>query len=259
VAVSDFLRNELRRNNIDDRGGAMISTINCVVAAKSPGPKQWHNAYWTPAGGQMVYGQALDGGVLRSLSVNLDIVAHEIFHGVTDRTARLEYAVQSGAMNESYSDIFGVLVSNLGRRDPRKPSWDWEVGEGVLPGGLPLRDLSDPTRFGQPDHLRDFVVRPNTQAGDWGGVHKNSGIHNKAAFNLLTAETAAGKLALTPREVAAVFYLALTQRLSRTSQFLDSRVGVVVSARTLFRARPPAERARKIAAIEASFDAVGIR
>ena len=256
VAVSDFLRTELRRNNIDDRGGAMVSTINCVVASKSPGPKQWHNAFWIPSGAQMVYGQALAGGQLRSLCINLDVVAHEIFHGVTDRTARLEYALQSGALNESYSDIFGVIVSNQGKPDPR--DWDWEIGEGLLPGGQPLRDMSDPPRFNQPDHMRDFAVRPNTRSGDWGGVHKNSGIHNKAAFHMLTHEAEPGRLALTPREVGAVFYLALTQRLSRTSQFADSRLGVITSARTFFRALPPSGQAEKVAAIEAGFEAVGI-
>jgi Zn-dependent metalloprotease len=190
------------------------------------------------------------------LAINLDIVAHEMFHGVTDATARLEYARQSGALNESYSDIFGVIVTNSDNPDTTK--WNWEVGEGVLPGGRPLRDLSDPPRFDQPDHMDDFQVRPNTLGGDWGGVHINSGIHNKAAYNMLTAEADPRRLALTPLEVAAAFYLALTQRLSRTSQFSDSRRGVAASVLTLFRALPPAELAQKIGAVEASFDAVGI-
>jgi Zn-dependent metalloprotease len=256
VAVSEFLRTALRRNNIDDRGSAIVSTINCVVASASPGPQEWHNAFWTPDRRQMVYGQALENGGLRSLAINLDIVAHEMFHGVTDATARLEYARQSGALNESYSDIFGVIVTNSDNPDTTK--WNWEVGEGVLPGGRPLRDLSDPPRFDQPDHMDDFQVRPNTLGGDWGGVHINSGIHNKAAYNMLTAEADPRRLALTPLEVAAAFYLALTQRLSRTSQFSDSRRGVVASVLTLFRALPPAELAQKIGAVEASFDAVGI-
>jgi Zn-dependent metalloprotease len=256
VAVSVFLRTVLRRNNIDDRGGAIISTINCVVASSSPGPNEWHNAFWTPDRLQMVYGQALDNGVLRSLAINLDIVAHEMFHGVTDATARLEYARQSGALNESYSDIFGVIVTNCDEPDTSR--WNWQVGEGILPGGEPLRDLSDPPQFNQPEHMDDYRALPNTLNGDWGGVHINSGIHNKAAYNLLTAVAEPGQLALTPLEVAAVFYLALTQRLSRTSQFSDSRRSVVASALTLFRARPPAEQAQKIGAIEASFDAVGI-
>jgi Zn-dependent metalloprotease len=254
VAVSDFLRTVLRRDNIDGRGGAMISTINCVVAEDSPGPKQWINAFWD--GQQMVYGQVLRGDELRSLSAGIDVVAHEMAHGITDHTSRLEYRFQSGALNESYSDIFGTIVANLGADDPR--SWDWLLGENLLVGDKPFRDLSDPARFRQPAHMDQFQVLPDTRAGDHGGVHINSGIHNKAAFNLFTAENNDGTLALSPAEVAAVFYLALTQRLSRTSQFRDSRRAVVASAQTLFRTLPADQLAQKVAAVEGAFDAVGI-
>jgi Zn-dependent metalloprotease len=254
VAVSDFLRAVLQRDNIDGSGGAMMSTINCVVGDNSPGPKQWHNAFWD--GRQMVYGQVLRGDELRSLSANIDVVAHEMFHGVTDRTSRLEYAFQPGALNESYSDIFGTIVANSGNDDPR--SWDWLLGERLLVDDQPFRDLSDPARFGQPAHMDDFQSLPNTRAGDWGGVHVNSGIHNKAAFNLLTTEDDDGTLTLSPAEAAAAFYLTLTQRLSRTSQFADSRRHMVASARTLFRALPADQQARKVAAVEAAFQAVGI-
>ena len=254
VAVSDFMRTVLLRNNIDNQGGVMVSTINCVVADASPGPKQWVNAFWNNR--QMVYGQVLRGNELRSLSANIDVVAHEMFHGVTDRTSRLEYAFQPGALNESYSDIFGTIIANHGNDDPR--GWDWLLGDKLLPGDKPFRDLSDPPRFNQPDHMDNFRLLPNTRAGDWGGVHINSGIHNKATFNLLTTENDDGTLTLSPAEVAAVFYLALTQRLSRTSQFADSRRAVVASARTLFRALPADQRDRKIGAVEAAFQAVGI-
>ncbi|TCO43638.1 bacillolysin/neutral peptidase B [Kribbella antiqua] len=255
VAVSEFLRTVLLRDNIDGRGGAMISTINCVVEEDSTGPQEWVNAFWNRR--QMVYGQVRrTDGLLRSLSANVDVVAHEMFHGVTDHTARLEYAFQSGALNESYSDIFGTAVANAGKDDPRE--WDWLLGEKLKKDDRPFRDLSDPPRFGQPDHMDGFLVLPFTRKGDWGGVHKNSGIHNKVAFLMFTTEDGNGDLVLTPVEVVAVFYLALSQRLSRTSQFIDSRRAVVASARSLFRGLDPDERARKIAAIERAFDAVGI-
>ncbi len=255
VAVAEFMRTVLLRNNIDNRGSPMISSINCVVVAESDRPKEWLNAFWSPDLRQMVYGQAIDGDGLRSLSVNIDIVAHEMFHGVTDSTSRLEYARQPGALNESYSDIFGIIVSNLDRPDPRV--WDWELGEGLLDGGRPFRDLANPARFGQPAHMNEFKVLPNTRRGDWGGVHVNSGIHNKAAQNMLVA-TSSRRLVFTPAEVAAVFYVALTQHLSRTSQFSDSRRAVVTSARTLFRRDPARTRNRKVQAIEKAFTAVGI-
>jgi Zn-dependent metalloprotease len=256
VAVADFLNDVLLRNNIDDEGGALVSTINCVVESDSPGPQQWVNAFWSPVSRQMVYGQVMHEDGLRSLSANLDVVAHEIFHGVTDVTARLEYANQPGALNESYSDIFGIIITNLGNDDPR--TWDWQLGERLLPGNVPFRDLEDPTRHNQPAHMDDFMVLPNTQAGDWGGVHINSGIHNKAAHLMLTAEDADGDLVLTPSEVAAVLYLALSQRLSMTSQFSDSRRAVVASARTYFRGLPSDQLEAKVAAFTDAFDAVGI-
>ncbi|HET8621121.1 MAG TPA: M4 family metallopeptidase [Acidimicrobiales bacterium] len=256
VAVADFLNDVLLRNNIDDAGGALVSTINCVVEADSPGPQQWVNAFWSPVSRQMVYGQVLHADGLRSLSCNLDVVAHEIFHGVTDVTARLEYADQPGALNESYSDIFGIIITNLDEPDPRR--WDWKLGERLLPGDVPFRDLEDPTRHGQPAHMDDFMVLPNTQAGDWGGVHINSGIPNKAAHLMLTAEDGVGDLVLTPQEVAAVLYLALTQRLSMTSQFSDSRRAVEASARTYFRSLAPDEMEAKVGAFTGAFDAVGI-
>ena len=256
AAVADFMRTVLMRNNIDNQGGTMTSTINCVVQRFSPGPKQWKNAFWSPRLRQMVYGQVLRDDGLRSLAANVDVVAHEMFHGVTDSTSKLEYVSQSGALNESYSDIFGTIVANRGNDDPR--SWDWQVGEKLLPGDRPLRDLSDPTLFGQPAHMDDFRVLAEDEHHDWGGVHVNSGIPNKAAFNLLTAQGTDGTLAVTAAEAAAIFYLALTQRLSRTSQFIDSRRAVVASARTLFRNLTPSEQAKKLSAVERSFQSVGI-
>jgi Zn-dependent metalloprotease len=257
VAVSDYLRTVLQRDNIDGKGGAMISTINCVVASpNNPGPKQWVNAFWSHEVNQMVYGQVMHGDVLRSLSSNQDVVGHEMFHGVTDHTARLEYVSQSGAMNESFSDIFGTVIANRDKPDPRR--WDWQIGEDLLPDDRPFRDMSDPPRFGDPGTMADYQDLPETLAGDWGGVHTNSGIHNKMAYDMFTAEDAHGDLALTPAEVAAVFYVTLTQRLSRTSQFIDSRRGAISTARSLFRTLPADQRDAKVQAVAAAYTAVGI-
>ena len=255
ATVAEFLRQVLRRNNIDNNGGPMNSSINCVAASEAEGDNQWRNAFWN--GDQMVYGQILYKGSLLSICVALDIVAHEMFHGVTDATARLEYALQSGALNESYSDIFGVIVANLAK--PDIDSWNWKIGENLDTGGKPFRDMSHPARLGQPAHMRHFKRLPNTENGDWGGVHVNSGIHNKAAYLMLTAKVRGGASALTPQEVAAIFYLALTQRLSRTSHFADSRRAVVDSALTLFRKMPVAVQRAKLAAVDDAFDAVGIK
>jgi Zn-dependent metalloprotease len=251
--VSTFLRNVLKRNNIDNEGGMMSSSINCVDNSESPDGEEWLNAFWN--GEQMVYGQRHDGSSFLSMSVALDVVGHEMFHGVTDKTSRLEYVFQSGALNESYSDIFGIIIANQPNPDPR--TWKWQIGAGLLPSGEPFRDMSNPPLRGQPAHMRDFKVLPNTRNGDHGGVHTNSGIHNKAAFNILTSENN-GALVFKPEEVAAFFYLAVTQRLSRTSQFANSRTAVLDSARTLFRNLAAAALDEKISAIEGGFTAVGI-
>jgi Zn-dependent metalloprotease len=253
AVVSTFLRTVLKRNNIDNQGGVMRSSINCVVVRDSPGGNVWINAFWN--GRQMVYGQRRNGSGFLSMAIALDVVGHEMFHGVTDMTSRLEYAFQSGALNESYSDIFGIIIANQPNPDPR--NWNWKLGAGLLANGKPFRDMSAPKLHGQPDHMRNFQNLPNTREGDNGGVHINSGIHNKAAFNILTAEKN-GALVFTPGEVAAFFYIALTQRLSRTSQFTDSRTAVLDSARSLFRNLPPAGLNDRISAIQTGFSKVGI-
>jgi len=110
--VADFLERVLMRKGIDDEGGPLISSINCV---RRSGAQEWRNAAWIST--QMIYGQRLVDGKLRSYAVARDVVAHEIFHGVTENTARLDYFSESGALNESYSDIFGILISNAGNPD----------------------------------------------------------------------------------------------------------------------------------------------
>ncbi len=253
--VSRFMRTTLMRNNIDSVGGRMASTINCIVVSESVGGlgKEWINAYWD--GTQMVYGLRLNGTKVISMSAALDVVAHEQMHGVTDKTSRLEYRIQSGALNESYSDIFGVIINNFVK--PDQSTWNWEIGSGLLPSGRPFRNFANPPAEGQPDHMRDFVVLPDTPRGDHGGVHTNSGIHNKAAHSVLTAAKTGGFL-FSPKEVAIIFYLALTQHLSRTSQFADSRRSVIQSARTVFRNLSQAQLSMRITAIEDAFTNVGI-
>ena len=101
--VARFLRQTLMRNNIDNAGGRMVSSVNCVIKARAqpPGSQQWFNAFWDPDRRQMVYGQVAFNGALRTIAANLDVVAHEMFHGVTNDTSRLEYKNMSGALNES--------------------------------------------------------------------------------------------------------------------------------------------------------------
>jgi len=237
----------LMRDGLDNQGGCIISSVNCLSFGEPQG-QEWENAARIP--GQMIYGQRLVNGKLVSYAATKDVVAHELLHGLTDHTARLEYRFVSGALNESYSDIFGIIVSNFD--EPNLDNWNWEMGEELT--GIPLRDMSVPRSHGQPDHMNDFVRL--LEDVDHGGVHINTGIHNKAAFNLLTAKDEGGTHLFDAVSMARMFYLALTQDLSRTSGFLDSRRGVLNRAATLFRNDP--RRDEKLSAIATAFDDVGI-
>jgi Zn-dependent metalloprotease len=256
AAVVTYLRTVLKRNNIDNKGGRVISSVNCVVKTDEDpaGSKVYPNAFWN--GTQMIYGQSLFGKQLRSLAASLDIVAHELFHGVTAATARLIYQDEPGALNESYSDIFGTLISNAGQPDIGQ--WNWEIGDGLSTHQKAYRDMSDPPRFRQPKLMKSYKVTPVTLAGDFGSVHDNCGIHNFAAYTIMTTRAGDGYL-FKPEELAAMFYVALTQQLSRVSTFSDSRRGVVIAARSLFRKLPQADIDARAAAVAAGFDAAGIK
>lgn len=151
----------------------MIEEVQLSLAHvnKFQGSDNRNNAAWI--GDKMIYGDG-DGRTFTALSGANDVVAHEITHGVTQETANLNYRNQSGALNESFSDVFGYFVDDE----------DFLMGEDVYtPGqnGDALRSMSNPERFGQPSHMDDYV---NTQS-DNGGVHTNSGIPNKAAYNTI--------------------------------------------------------------------------
>jgi Zn-dependent metalloprotease len=257
AVVVTFLRDVLKRNNVDNMGGPIVSTVNCVVKRfeKRPrGSRVWPNAFWN--GTQMLYGQVPFDGRLKSLASSLAVVAHELFHGVTGHTARLVYQGETGALNESYSDIFGTIISNHAEPDIAK--WDWLIGDGISSDIEALRDMRDPTRCGQPKLMKDFKTLPLKRKTDEGGVHANSGIHNFAAFNVMSA-TNGRAFVFKPAELAAMFYVALTQQLSRQSTFADSRRGVVLATRSLFRKLPQKQIDARVAAVEAGFDAAGIK
>jgi thermolysin len=165
--VYDFYKATLGRKGIDDKDSRIQNVVHWDVALD--------NAFYSFENGILHYG---DGAtVLFPLSKALDIVAHEYTHGVTFFTSNLRYENQAGALNESISDIFGVIVKHAHRPDP---ATDWLVGDAVVRGGGAIRDMANP-RVGklgsQPSHMKEFV---NTQQ-DNGGVHMNSGIPNKAA------------------------------------------------------------------------------
>jgi Zn-dependent metalloprotease len=200
----------------------------------------------------MVYGQVDFNGTLRSLASNLDVVAHEMFHGVTVATCNLQYQDQSGALDESYADIFGTIISNF--HIPNIDKWNWQCGDATSTSEKAFRDMSDPTLFKQPKHMQHYLQTSK----DYGGVHTNSGIHNFAAYCIMTSKDDAGNFLFTPTELAALFYLSLTQHLNAQSQFNESRTGVIQWARSLFSNLPADALEARVKAIENGFSAAGI-
>jgi len=250
--VFDFYNDTLKRDGVDDKGMELVSVVNCTY--KPPGTQSWKNAVWYKQ--QMWYGQVSNAaGGFDSYSRYLDVIAHELTHGVTETTAGLKYLNESGALNESFSDIFGIMVKNLNGPHPGDPDlWDWELGAGLSASGGPLRDLSDPTRTGDPDHMTKYQHKPSWDDG--GGVHTNSNIHNKAAFNVLTAKDANGSHHFAPTQAALLYYLTLT-RLSAFATFSDVLATMQNVIRT-FWAGQSATAQEKVDAVVAAYASVGI-
>ena len=217
----DFYREVLNRNSIDDQGMRLDSTVHYSV--------DMDNAFWD--GTQMVYGDG-DGEIFERFTAAIDVIGHEMTHGVTQFTADLEYRDQSGALNESNSDVFGSLVKQWSLKQAVDEA-DWLIGQGLLMpsvNGVALRSMKAPgTAFDdpvlgkdpQPDHMSKFV----RTTADRGGVHINSGIPNLAFY--LTAEAIGG---YAWEDAGVIWYRALTERLRRDSQFEDAAEATIAVA-----------------------------
>jgi bacillolysin/neutral peptidase B len=257
--VFDFFNSVLIRRGIDDKGMELVNVVNVSSQADQP-PPEWHNAVWFKK--RMWYGRARGRSAsFESFARHLDIIAHELTHGVTETTSDLIYRDESGALNESFSDIFGVIIKNWELKGPDSDpdSWDWDIGVGLGSRGRPLRNMKNPRLTGDPDHMRDFV--PLDPEDDFGGVHTYSNIHNKAAYNLLTARTPGrargtkGPLVFRPREVARLYYFTL-QRLDRVATFEDVLETMFDVVKTVY--PDPAEQSAKRAALTEAYRKVGI-
>jgi Zn-dependent metalloprotease len=178
-----FYKEVFDRNSIDGQGMRLNGYVHFG--------QKYNNAFWD--GEEMIFG---DGDQLRfgDFTKSLDVIAHELTHGVTEKTAGLIYHNQPGALNESISDVFGSLVKqwSLGQDADQA---DWLIGTEVFSpdiGGDALRSMKAPgTAYKnnpllgsdpQPDHMNKFVHLPDDDDNDHGGVHYNSGIPNKAFY-----------------------------------------------------------------------------
>lgn len=234
----DYYKEVHNRNSYDGNGAQLISTVHYG--------RSYNNAFWN--GSQMVYGDG-DGVQFTSLSGGLDVIAHELTHAVTDTTADLIYQNESGAINESMSDIFGTIVEYHANNNP-----DWQIGEDIYtPGtaGDALRSMADPTLNGDPDHYS----KRYTGTGDNGGVHINSGISNKAAYLLANGGTHYGVsvTGIGNAKTADIFYRTLTQYLTPSSNYSHYRISTIQAATDLYGAA-----SSEVASVKAAFTAVGV-
>jgi Zn-dependent metalloprotease len=256
TVVFDFYNDILKRNGIDDKGMKLISVVNVYNGAGALPPPRWANAVW--AAGKMWYGQdftAASPANPVSFARCLDVIGHELTHGVTETTSALVYRDLPGALNESFSDVFGIIIANWSPGAPNPVnSWNWQIGAGIGRGGGPIRDFANPAATGQPVHMSQYVKLPQSQ--DYGGVHIYSGIHNKAVHGLLTAPGNNGDPEIPAQEVALLMYLTLT-RLTPTSDFSAAR-RTLENVAGVYYGHDPALKARRLAAIAAAYSAVGI-
>lgn len=213
------------RESVDGHGRTLVSSVHYS--------QNYDNAFWN--GQQMVYGDG-DGKVFQNFTGALEVIAHELTHGVTQFTAQLPYQDQPGALNESFSDVFGSMVKqwSLGQTVDEA---DWLIGAGILaPGvnGRALRDMANPgTAFDdrtlgkdqQPGHMKDYVET----ADDHGGVHINSGIPNLAF--VLAAKAIGGR---AWDVTGKIWYITLTERLTAQADFLKCANETVSVARDLY-------------------------
>ncbi|MCB0640032.1 MAG: M4 family metallopeptidase, partial [Phaeodactylibacter sp.] len=230
----EYFLSTFGRVSINGEGGNILSVVN---VEDENGPMD--NAFWN--GFAMFYGNGNFG--FKPLARGLDVAGHEMSHGVVQATANLEYYGESGALNESFADVFGAMID----RD------DWKIGEDVVqtsafPSGA-LRDMQNPNQGGsglndpgwQPAHTNEQYSGNQ----DNGGVHINSGIPNRAFY--LFAD-AVGKA-----KAEQVYYLALSDYLVKSSKFVDCRIAVISAATQLY-----GSNSSEVSAAAAAFDAVGI-
>lgn len=240
--VYEFYR-ALGRNSIDDAGMSIVSSVDA-----SEGGQPLFNAFWD--GHQMVYGNP-DPAQLFPLSAGLDVVGHELTHGVTQHSARLVYMDQSGAMNEGYSDYFGNAIDDT--VNPSKmddPQTNGYMGEDLCRVSNPTDGWTCPTRdLNDGSTVADYVPLLNDL--DNGGVHANMTIYSGALWDIRQALYAARGQA-GAHDADRYVYAALTQYDTPLDTFVDGRNAVVTAARALNASDDD------VAAIQKAFDDRGI-
>ena len=230
----DFYSKVYGRNSVDGRGLPLDSSIHYGV--------HYTNALWN--GKQMIYGDG-DGKLFNRFTESLDIIGHELTHGVTQHTAALVYQDQPGALNEHFSDVFGILVKQYALKQTASKS-DWLIGAGIFTNavhGAAVRSMKAPgTAYDdklvgkdpQPALMKNYQA----MTADNGGVHVNSGIPNHAFY---LAATLLGGNAWTV--AGRIWYDALTTLLKPKATFRDCALATAAAAAKRYGAKSEPERA----------------
>ena len=253
----DYYFKRFGRRGLDDRDIEIASIVHPVLRSDasrySSGIQDlfFLNAFYA-GDGVMVYGegfpadQPVDGQVFDYLAGGLDIVAHELTHGVTDFTSGLVYEGESGALNESFSDMMATGVEFFFQPAGTGPlKADYLLGEDVIrPGGV--RSMADPAAYGHPDHYRARRRGPD----DSGGVHANSGIPNNVFYLAIeggtnrTSGLAVQGVGPARRDaIEKVMYRAFAFLMPPRATFATARAATLQSARDLYGPGSDAERA----------------
>ncbi len=229
-ATYDFYNELFNRNSLDDNGMTLISSTHVGEVDDNGKLVPMNNAFWN--GEQMAYGDG-DGVLFQRFTSSLDVIGHELTHGVQSFTSNLTYFAQSGALNEHFADVFGLLVRQW-KNGETVAKANWLVGAEVLvpaPTRRAIRDMENPgTAYvndpalgtdPQPANMSKIYTGPR----DRQGVHINSGIPNRAF--VLAAKAIGGKA----WEVTGRIWYDTLLQLSTSSQFIDcARLSVQVAA-----------------------------
>ncbi len=206
----DYFKSRHGRDSYDGFGSPIVSTVHyCPDVFSCP----YQNAFWN--GDQMVYGEGF--------SAADDVDAHELTHAVTENSAGLYYYVESGALNESYSDIFGETVDQTNSSGNDGATVNWLMGEDVPVIGA-IRNMRNPNAFGDPAKVIDANFKCDINDGDQGGVHSNSGVPNHAYQLMVSGGTYNGQTiaGIGLFKAGKIEYRALTTYLTSGSNFLDN-------------------------------------
>lgn len=248
----DYFKDVHNRNSYDDQGGEIVSYAHFAVG--------WPNAFWSNNSLKLGDGD----GITTTYRTYINVVAHEISHGVINNNGGggLQYQGESGALSESFADLFGTAVEHFA-----KPATaDWLHGEeGSLIPGEYIRSMEDPRVKNQPDTYGtndSFWADPLDIMVDFGGVHINSGVQNYWFYLLSEGGSGVNEngyayivdgIGLEKAEQIA--YRNLTQYItaSTTSNFMDSRMGSLMAAEDLYGSGSP-----EVIAVGKAWAAVGV-